>query len=421
MQIATPFWLSGFTASTMQQFAPALRSAGFEPVQGVSGGGTPAPGDPARLKPGDMISVQLVTGDMSIGADGTVTHIDGSRMWAFGHRFLAAGDVEMPFARAEVIALLPSQQVSFKISSPKEWMGAITQDRSTAISGFLGRQVPLLPVNLRVKSRTGVAGDRTYRMRMIQDRLMTPLLLQMAVFSAIDATERAAGLTSISLRGSLQLETGEPVRLDNFYTAELGAPQMVSAAVVAPVSLLLQSGFEGTRLRGVDLELEVSNERRQLQLDGVWTSKRVARPGDSVDVFAVFTGDGGAEVLRKATWQVPTGAEEGTVLFTVSDALTSNISEFRQFLVAPPRNRQQLLDFLNGIRPNRKAFVRVWRAQDSSWQVQGEILPSPPPSAALVLGRGQMQTPGAKITELELATGDFSFTGSKTVQVEVKE
>ena len=30
-------------------------------------------GNPANLKPGSMISVQLMTGDMNVGADGTVT------------------------------------------------------------------------------------------------------------------------------------------------------------------------------------------------------------------------------------------------------------------------------------------------------------------------------------------------------------
>ena len=46
-------------------------------------------GDPARLEPGSMITVQLVSGDLSVGADGTVTHVDGNKIYAFGHRFLS--------------------------------------------------------------------------------------------------------------------------------------------------------------------------------------------------------------------------------------------------------------------------------------------------------------------------------------------
>ena len=63
-------------------------------------------GNPANLKPGSMISVELMTGDMSVGADGTVTAIDGNKLYAFGHRFLAVGPTDLPFTRSEVMALL---------------------------------------------------------------------------------------------------------------------------------------------------------------------------------------------------------------------------------------------------------------------------------------------------------------------------
>jgi hypothetical protein len=47
--------------------------------------------DPAPIVPGSMISVQLMTGDMVMSADGTVTYVDGQKIYAFGHRFLLRG------------------------------------------------------------------------------------------------------------------------------------------------------------------------------------------------------------------------------------------------------------------------------------------------------------------------------------------
>jgi hypothetical protein len=38
-----------------------------------------------------MISVGLLTGDLSMSAAGTVTHVDGDRLWAFGHAFSIGG------------------------------------------------------------------------------------------------------------------------------------------------------------------------------------------------------------------------------------------------------------------------------------------------------------------------------------------
>src|SRR5207344_643530 len=99
IDIATPLSFGGFSRATLDAFAPQLRALGLEPRQGVTSGGKidPVMGNPADLKPGSMISVQLMAGDLSVGADGTVTHIDGNRVYAFGHRFLDVGATALPF------------------------------------------------------------------------------------------------------------------------------------------------------------------------------------------------------------------------------------------------------------------------------------------------------------------------------------
>ena len=185
VDIATPISFGGFSRATLDTFAPQLRALGLEPRQGVSGGGKvqPTMGNPADLKPGSMISVQLMSGDLTVGADGTVTHIDGNRVYAFGHRFLDIGSTALPFARAEVLTLLANTNTSFKLSTAKEWMGTIYQDRNTAVAGELGKRASLVPMTIRV-SNGGRTVD-TYEMNMVNDSLLTPLLMQMAVFSGV--------------------------------------------------------------------------------------------------------------------------------------------------------------------------------------------------------------------------------------------
>ena len=152
IEIATPLSFGGFSRGTLDAFAPQLRPLGLEPRQSVTAGAKiePGMGNPADLKPGSMISVQLVAGDFSVAADGTVTHIDGNRVYAFGHRFLDVGATALPFARSDVVALIPSVNTGFKLSTAREWMGAIYQDRDTAISGELGKRVPLVPISISV-------------------------------------------------------------------------------------------------------------------------------------------------------------------------------------------------------------------------------------------------------------------------------
>ena len=161
IDIATPLSFGGFSRATLDAFAPQLRALGLEPRQGVTSGGKiePAMGNPADLKPGSMISVQLMAGDLSVGADGTVTHIDGNRIYAFGHRFLDIGSTALPFARAEVLTLLANTNTSFKISTAKEWMGTIYQDRNTAVAGELGKRPPMVPGLRQPLARRQTGGE----------------------------------------------------------------------------------------------------------------------------------------------------------------------------------------------------------------------------------------------------------------------
>jgi hypothetical protein len=431
-EIATPVWFAGFTPGTLEYFAPQLRGLGFEPRQGTSGGGRPPEGmgNSASLAPGAMISVQLLTGDLNAGADGTVTHIDGKRIYGFGHRLLAAGDTELPFARAEVLTLLPAVSSSFKISTAREWMGTITQDRSTAVAGELGQRASLIPISISLNRPVAgrpASGATTYKMEMVNDRFLSPFLMQMAVFSAIDATERTLGLSSFQVRGEIQFQDGTaPVRLDNVYAGDFNVPAQVSLGTAIPLAYVLQNSFPGLKLRNVSLTIDAFDSKKQLQIDQVWTSRATVRPGQSIDLTVVFTGEGGAEVVRKASYTVPLGATTGPLYFTVADGASTNFSEYRQLATTPPRSAAQLVSFLNGLRSNSGAYIRVWRAEPG-YQIAGDDLPAPPPSVSMVLTRshaslgGPPPTRNSKIAEMEIRLGDFAVSGSKTVQVEVKE
>ncbi len=425
-EVATPVSFGGFTTATLEHFAPRLRALGLEPRQGMRAGGSRGQqmGSPAALQPGSMISVQLMAGDMSIGADGTVTHIDGNRIYAFGHRFLSVGTTALPFARAEVIALLPTLSTSFKISTAKELMGTISQDRNTAVVGELGRKTPMVPMTITM-SRNGRKLE-SYDIRMVDDRFLAPLLMQMAVFSTIDATERTVGAGSLRVTGEIELQGAPaPIKVDNMYAADNGSALLASLSTAVPLAWVLQSGFDTLGLRRVALDIESFGEKKQLQIDQVTAARRQVRPGEKVELYTVLVGDNGAEVTRKVEYQVPVGARPGPLYFTVADGATANVQDYRLLAGNAPKSVERLIDTVNNMRANTKAYVRVWRA-DPAFQLEGADLPDPPPSAALILG-GQasagavQQTRNAKVAELEIAVGDMVISGSKTIQVEVKE
>lgn len=426
--IATPVSFSGFTRRTIERFAPQLRALGLEPLQGVAGGGRPdASQNAAPIEPGSMITVQILSGDMSVGADGTVTAIEGDRLYAFGHRFLAMGAAELPFARAEVLALLPSVSTSFKISAAREWKGTITQDRSVGVAGLVGRRSALIPVEIAVQRRPGGAAPFSYKFEMVNDSVLSPYLLQMAVFSAIDATERSVGSSTFSVTGKIEFDGGAaPLAIDNMYAGDFNLPAQASLGVASPVAYAMQSGFESLQLKRVSIEIGSFPKKRQLQIDQLWTSKRTVRPGESVDVFITLSGDDGFEITRKVEYAVPVGALTGPLQITAAEAAVMNMTDYRQFVLGTPKSAGQVISFLNGLRSNTRAYLRLWRAEPS-YEVAGETLPGAPPSLAMVLARSQASlssTPAmanSRVAEFSVDVGDMAVGGSKTIQVEVKE
>ena len=426
IDIATPVSFSGFTAGTLDQFAPQLKKLGLEPRQGVaSGGKLPSKlGAPASLRPGDMIAVELLSGDMSIGAEGTVTAVDGKRVYAFGHQFMSVGNTELPFARAEVLTLLPNLSSSFKISSPMEWMGAITQDRSTSIYGELGRKADTIPLSITVKD--GRRAPLEYHMQMIQDRVLSPYIVQTSVYSAMDATERTLGLASYSLRGGVQFVNGAPpLKLDNTYAGDFNVPLQASTGVASPLASILGAGFDALKIKSINLEIEASERKRFLQVDQISASPKQVHPGGWVELAVTLTGENGLEVQKNVRYRVPVGAPEGSLNFTVSDGSMSNALDYQQMASEAPKSATQLVSFLNNLRPNTNAYVRVWRT-DPAFQVGGQDLPDPPPSVGLILSKAQaaqgLWVPrGSKIDELRIETGDVVVSGTKTAQVEVTE
>ena len=94
--ISTPLIMGGFEPETVDLVSGAFRDAGFTPmVSGMTAGSQPAaPAGP--LREGDAIGVALASGDIDMGATGTITHIDGDRIYAFGHPFYNLGPAAVP-------------------------------------------------------------------------------------------------------------------------------------------------------------------------------------------------------------------------------------------------------------------------------------------------------------------------------------
>ena len=421
--IATPLTLGGFDAAVISPVTAVFRDQGFVPVMAGSALAPQARPAPQPLRPGDPIGVALMSGDLELGATGTVTEVDGDHVYAFGHPFYGLGPTQFPMTRAYVHAVLPSLQSSMKIASTGEVIGTVSQDRATTIAGTLGRGPAMIPITLTLNnSQRGVR--KTFNMAMVNDELFTPLLAYLSILNTLTSYERQNGVGTYVLKGSASIKNHGDIAFEDLFTGDQPSTG-AAASVVAPINFLLRNSFEGVEFEGLNLEVEASEQPRSATLERAWIDGTRVKAGTTVDLKVLLRTYRGEEITRSVPVQIPSNAR-GSVSIMVADASRLSQWESRELQVQPMQTRgvPQMIRLLNDARKNNRLYVRLV-TRDGGAVVRGESLAALPPSVLAVMesdrnGGSFRPLQSALLGEWEIAAG-HAVTGSRTLTLPLEE
>ena len=418
--IATPLVMSGFEPGLADVFGGAFEDQGFIP----SGGGMAARAGEmpfeGPLKPGDAIGVMLVGGDLQLGGTGTVTHIDGDRVYAFGHPMYNLGPTDFPMTRAYVYTVLPSLFSSMKLSTTGEVIGTFTQDRATAIAGRLGAGPHLIPITISLESERAPA--HTFHFGVVNDQLFGPLMTYASILNTLGSYERQYGSTTFSVRGKATVKKHDAIAFNNLFSGDQ-ASMGLAAYVVGPITYLLGNDYEKVDLDSVDVTISTTEESRTATLERVWLDDPRPRAGRRVPLKVLFRTYRGEEVVRTLPIDIPANAT-GALSILVSDGARLGQTEQREARVAQPRSVDQVIKSLNKARRNNTLYVKLLGSEPGA-VVNGELLSSLPPSVLGVLegdrnGGNFNPLHSATLGEWELAT-EHAVTGSRTLMITVSQ
>lgn len=420
--IATPVVFGGISQESLALFTPQLLANGLLPVAGAGGSAaiTPlAPSNDKTLAPGTSVSVQLVRGDVSIAASGTVTFRDGQRIYAFGHPFLSLGAADMPMTESSVVTVVPNANNSFKLAVPSQMVGSISQDRATGIYGQLGQSPKMIPVKINLHT----SRDRTevYTYEVVSDTFLTPLLLNMTIFNTITSSERALGDQTISMRGQINVKGQAPIVIDRRISASANAPLLAAGSVAVPISALMSSGFEGVELSGVTLDIGSTDTKYAANLERIALDRTEARRGETVEIQAYVRTDSGKQFVQRIPVQIPLDVPVGQLLVFVGDG--GALQEGSAAKAFVPQDLGQLVDAINKIKKNDRLYVKLFRITSGAVIGTSE-LPNLPPSVIATLNSdrtsgGYTPTVLSPIYEKELPPADFVITGQQLIGIDV--
>ncbi len=316
--IATPLVMGGFRGEVADLVSSGFASSGFSPM--TTGGASSSPASPAvastaPLAPGDAVGVGLVSGDLILGGTGTVTSVDGARVYAFGHPFYNLGPTTFPMTRAWIHTLLPSLMNSSKLGSLGEVIGTFDQDRATAIAGTLGAAPPMLPITLVLDTDRGPS--RTFHFSVVRDQLFTPLLTYLSVVNTLKSYEREFGTSSFMVKGRALVDKHGEIAFEDLFTGD--SPSIGAASYIAgPITFLLKNDFEPVEINKLDLTIVSSESPRTAVLERVWLDAPAARPGRSVPLKLLVRTAEGEDVLHTVRVDIPANAT-GPLTLMVAD------------------------------------------------------------------------------------------------------
>lgn len=422
LPISVPVSFSNFSSETIERFGSLFEARGFLPVpSGTSSGGTAISDSTVSFQPGDSIAGVLVTGDFSIAGTGTVTHIDGDRVYAFGHPFLDMGEISFPMAKSEVVTVLPNVARSFKMSNAGRIVGTLQQDRSAGILGTTGVETPMIPVELTLD---GINGSKTYKLQVVRHPQLAPLLIAMAVDSVVVGTQRAAGERTIVLDSEISIDGYPPIVLREGWSGGR-AREAIPSYLAIVSSYLLSNEFGHTSINDVKIRLRHDDE---LKIATITEASVVApedgriNPGDVVKVRAMLRPYRGPEFEQVFDLQIPHNQKLGVAHLFVGSG--SAMTQLDFMLVPPsPRNLEQLVGVIERLRPSTELVLGLYSPSQGS-VTAGVYLPELPPTLQAVVASDSsnaMSTPVRYFAPPHISRAmDYVVTGGLQIKLDIR-
>jgi hypothetical protein len=425
--LGIPLMFRGFSPAAVEKSRPLLARLGFYPVN-ASGDALPQVklvSPDALLHEGDPIAIQLVSGDLDLSGVGTVTHIDGNKVYAFGHPLYNLGTVDYAMAKARILTVIPSLQASFKVAAPDLLIGRFSQDRASGAYGEIGSMPKFIPVNIRFEDPS--FDRKEYKISLINDRILGPFFLSQALIALFGSVERSVGDLSLRLDGDLYLEDGRSVHLDDMFSGNLDKPVTDLASLVLSVAyFLMNNEFQAVTIHRLDLNITTAEESKACFLERALLDKYEPGPNDVMNLrltLRTFRGESLTQEVPLPVPALPPGSEFQVV---VGDAATMTQLEMSLYHNPGfmPRSLAQLIRLLNNLRRNNRIYVKILASRPGLF-LKGEEMPNLPLTIKSVFGSSRTPTSATELAQSSLSDYqlplDSIFKGSAVIPVRIKK
>lgn len=313
--LAAPLMVSGFSEAGLNMLTEKLKPFQMVPYAvGGAGGSTP----PVKIEAGSSIAAELVRGDISMSAIGTVTAVEGDKVLAFGHPFLRKGNVNYFMSDAQIVTTASGTNAGFKIGTPGNLVGRINQDRSAAIAGVLGQYPSVIPLQIKVED-VQLNQRKTYSMQIAYDEDLVSALVTSMVYNSMDQTidRLGEGTATVSFEIMTNGSADGKITRDNMFYSAQDVGQLAVSEIFQALNLLYSNTMREVDVVSVKVKIKIDENRKTASIIEAMPDKPSVKAGETVNLKLKLQPYRGAAETLIVPYVVPKHQGSGTMMLEV--------------------------------------------------------------------------------------------------------
>lgn len=307
-----------------------------------------------EINPADAAAIPLIRGDFEYSASGTVTYVKGNKVYMFGHPFFNLGTVDFPLHKAEVIAVVPSYQSSFKITATRNAIGAVMQDRLSAVQADLDHTPYMIPLKVFLENR-----NRTFNLEVINHPLLTPILGSVSLDNIFSSEYKQFGFSSLRVKGTIFIENEKNIIIDDLFSG-INASDEFGGLLLAINFFLMNNKDRTIKIQKMDFEVEGSERVSSTAIENVILNKQAFYPGELIDIRILLKNERGNEPVEQMQITAPklkAGSEFYLMVAGKNEMIQFETKNIKTDYF--PISLNTLIRAINNIRKNNRIYLKL--------------------------------------------------------------
>ena len=379
----------------------------------------------SSFEAGRPLAVGLMLGEVTVAGLGTISYVDGNRIYGFGHPMFGSGAVELPIIEAVVLGPISNLRAPFKFATLNPTVrGTLTEDRLPAVRGVLGEEPELIPIKSIYTFSSGHVLELTHRVAVGLDPFETADLVAEALSSPLVNRVENEPNHSVRVRTDISfVETDSILTRSRLYADPEG--RLLSLAANASddlIGILLQlmtRNDYAVQMREAEIHVDIFSGSRFAKIVGV-AADTVVSAGSTFSVATSLRVGRREDREIEMAFSIPDMLPAGVYQLEVGSAATLGPDSAGggggPFGFFDPFGRDETLeDFfvrVNGIDENVILKARLTFVMPFEESASPDSLPDPPPRDP----RGIQITTAPVSMEKDV---DLFLEGLETLQIRV--